>query len=87
MKARLVLVEWTDAAALGGTWHSSLHDDPVVENVISVGFFLRSTAHELVLAGAVSEQGAFSKPFGIPKGCINKVTNLKTGVKLHAIDY
>jgi len=74
-KMRLMRVEWMDAAS-NDTWRGPEQIPPDGEACIhmeTVGYVLRSSRKEVVLAQTKSETGKVSATMAIPRGSIIKM--------------
>ena len=75
-----VEVLWHDAHSDGGSWmepHAWLEtiDSPYV--VRSVGYLLRDSKREIVIAQSKTDKGRISDTITIPRGMVRRVTRLK----------
>ena len=68
LKAKMILVEWVDAAVLG-SWGDI--DDIEVETCFSAGFLVKETKDEITIAAAISEN-IINAAISIPKVWIRK---------------
>lgn len=78
MKKPLRMVTWLDSSTLGrGGWldPEQIHPQPLCE-ICSVGWIIRSTPRELVIAGCESSGGQLSRLTAIPKRTILKMEKL-----------
>ncbi len=75
---KLVRVEWDDAAS-NDIWRrkGGLHKEECLR-IRSVGYVIRSTHKEMVLAQSLSESDSVSNTMAIPRGCIRKVRLLRS---------
>jgi hypothetical protein len=68
----LMLIEWTDAASLIGSWHTydEVREELTPKRVRSVGWLVREDAASIVLVASISDTDQLSGDVVIPKGTI-----------------
>jgi len=75
---RLIRVDWIDACS-EGDWRSPERFESIESIPIrTVGYVVRSTEKEMVLAQSLSDSGRVSNTLAIPRGCICKVRRLRS---------
>lgn len=78
MKVQAVVIEWVDSYAFLDKWNQRDDwEELKAESCKSVGWLLKETKHEVVIASCHSHEDCFGSITAIPKVAITKMIKLK----------
>ena len=74
---KVVLVDWRDACTKGGWDYIGAYAKHAPSNIRTVGFLLKKTKKEILIATSQSEDGDINQSIAIPLPWVVRVVTLK----------